>query len=201
MRIARHSLSVAVSFAALLLFAGCASKQEPAEQALAKVEASLAEVRADAEKYAADDLKPVDESVTKLKNEMAGKNYSAVLMGAPGVNSAIMALKTKIESGRADAEATLAAAQSEWTDLSANVPPMVEKLQAKMDSITKTKKLPKGMDKTAFETAKANFETLKTSWTEAASEFAQGQAANAVRKAREAKARAEELTSQLEPKA
>ena len=75
---------------------------------------------------------------------------------------------------------------------------MVEKLQARVDQLAKSKKFPKGMDKAGFETAKTDFESLKTEWTEATSEFASGQAANAVRKARGAKARAEELITKLE---
>ena len=75
---------------------------------------------------------------------------------------------------------------------------MVEKLQARVDQLSKTHKYPKGMDKAAFEAAKTGFESLKTEWTEAGSEFTSGQAANAVRKARSAKAKAEELIQQLE---
>jgi hypothetical protein len=74
---------------------------------------------------------------------------------------------------------------------------MVEKLQARIDTLAKTRKYPEGMDKAAFETAKANFETAKTEWTEATTEFASGEAANAVRKARSVKARGEELMQQL----
>ena len=103
-----------------------------------------------------------------------------------------------MSTAKSDAEATLAAAQSEWNDLSASVPPMVEKLQAKVDQLGKSHKFPKGMDKAGFEAAKTGFESLKTEWTEAGSEFASGQAANAVRKARNAKSKAEDLLHQLE---
>jgi hypothetical protein len=195
MRIARITLPLV---AAMLFIAGCASQKEPAEQAVSKVEAALAEVRADAEKYAADDLKSVDDQVNSLKKKIADQDYGAALIAAPSVSSAVAQLKSKAEQAKADAEATLAAAQTEWTDLSSKVPPLIEKLQARVDSLVKTKKFPKGMDKAAFETAKTDFETLKTRWTEAGSEFASGQAGNAVRKAREAKARAEDLMTKLE---
>ena len=57
MRLARLTIPLA---AVALLFAACASQKEPAEQAVSKVDAALTELRADAEKYAADDLKDVD---------------------------------------------------------------------------------------------------------------------------------------------
>jgi hypothetical protein len=44
---------------------------------------------------------------------------------------------------------------------------------------------------------KTDFETLKTEWTEAGSQFASGMAADAVRKARSAKARGEEILVKL----
>jgi len=182
---------------ALVLLA-CTSQKEPAENAVAKVEASLTEVRTDAQQYAADKLQAVDESVKKLKDALANQNYRVVISAAPSVAAEVEDLKTAITQGKAEAEATLAAAQTEWNDLSASVPPLVEKLQARVDQLTKSRKYPKGMDKAAFEAAKSGFETLKTEWTEAGTEFASGQAANAVRKARNAKARAEELINALE---
>jgi DNA repair exonuclease SbcCD ATPase subunit len=190
-----------VALAAAAILAACTSQKEPAEQAVAKIEASMNEIRTDAQQYAADQLKSTETSVNRLKENLGKQDYSAVVVGAPSVASEVDALKTAVTTAKADAEATLAAAQTEWTDLSANVPPMVEKLQARIDQLTKTKKFPKGMDKAAFETAKSGFETLKTDWTAATSEFASGEAANAVRKGRNVKARAEDLITQLEVKA
>jgi len=187
-----------VALAAAAMLAACTSQKEPAEQAVAKIDASLNEVRPDAEKYAADQLKSTDASVARLKENLAKQDWSGVVVGAPSVSSEVEALKTTVAAAKSDAESTLAAAQSEWSDLSTSIPPMVEKLQARVDQLAKSKKFPKGMDKAGFETAKTNFESLKTEWTEAASEFASGQAANAVRKARSAKAKAEELVNQLE---
>jgi|SRR4051812_5758142 len=187
-----------IGLAAAVILAACSSQKEPAEHAVAKVEGSLNEIRADAQQYASDQLKSVDASVSHLKDNMTKQDYDAVMQSAPSVMADVDALKATVSTAKADAEATLAAAQSEWNDLNASVPPMVEKLQAKVDQLNKTHKFPKGMDKAGFEAAKTGFEGLKTEWTEAGSEFASGQAANAVRKARNAKAKAEELLQQLE---
>jgi len=187
-----------VALAAAAMLAACTSQKEPAERAVANIEASLNDVRADAQKYAADQLKSTEASVNRLKENLAKQDYSGVVVGAPSVASEVDALKSTVSTAKADADATLAAAQGEWNDLNTSVPPMVEKLQARVDQLAKTKKFPKGMDKAAFETAKTNFESLKTQWSEAASEFASGQAANAVRKARDAKAKADELMTKLE---
>ena len=120
------------------------------------------------------------------------------MKAAPAVRSDLECAQIGDRDREDNAEEMLAAAQSEWNELSASVPPMVEKLQARVDQISKSRKYPKGMDKAGFEAAKSGFETLKTEWTEAGAEFASGQAADAVRKARGAKAKAEDLINQLE---
>ena len=183
--------------AAALLFTACANQKEPAEKAVARAESSLAEFKADAEKYAADELKGVEESVAKLKGELANKNYKAVVIQSPNVASTIAALKESVAKKKAEAEELLAAAQTEWTDLSASVPELVTKLQTKVDSLTKSRKLPQGVDKAGFETAKQEFEALKSSWAEAGAEFGSGMVADAVRRARAAKAKGEELVQKL----
>jgi len=143
-------------------------------------------------------LLATETSVDRLKANLAKQDYGAVVVGAPSVSAEVSALKETITEAKADAEATVAAAQAEWTDLNAKVPALVEKLQARVDQLAKTHKYPKGMDKAAFDAAKTGFEELKTEWTEASSEFASGEAASAVRKARAAKSKAEELVTQLE---
>ena len=190
-----------LALAALALLAACANKKEPAEAAVARVESQLSEVRADAQQYASERLQAVEASISSLKEKLANKEYLDVVQGAGPISREIVALKAATAEAKADAEATMAAAQSEWSELSASVPPLVEKLQAKVDQLSKSRKYPKGMDKAAFENAKSGFEALKTEWTEAGAEFASGAAANAVRKARDAKAKAEELMAQLEVQA
>jgi hypothetical protein len=186
--------------AASLALAACANQKEPAEQAFAKVESALAEFHADAEKYAADELKDVDSAVGTMKNNLARKDYGAVVMGAPSVSASIAALKETVTQRKADAEQMMAAAQTEWTDLSANLPKAVETLQARVDQLAKSHKFPKGMDKAGFDAAKADLESLKAEWTAASAEFAEGKVAEAVRKARTIKAQSEEMMTKLEAK-
>jgi chromosome segregation ATPase len=187
-----------VALVAAALLAACTSQKEPAENAIAQLETSLNEIRADAQQYSAEQLQSVEASVNRLKENLAKQDYGAVLQGAPAVRSDLESLKSATTTAKAHAEELLAEAQTEWSELTSSVPPMVEKLQAKVDQISKTRKYPKGMDKAAFEAAKSGLESLKTEWTEAGAEFASGQAADAVRKARNAKARAEQLINQLE---
>jgi len=74
-----------VALAAAAMLAACTSQKEPAEHAVAKIEASLNDVRADAEKYAADQLKSTEASVNRLKDNLAKQDWSGVVVGAPSV--------------------------------------------------------------------------------------------------------------------
>jgi hypothetical protein len=187
------------AFAAVIfVLAACANQKEPAERAVVQVENSLGEFRADAEKYAADELKDVDDSLKNLKNNLAREDYRAVIRGAPSVTSGITSLKQTVERRKADAAQMLEAAQGEWNELSANVGPAVEALQKRVDQIAKTRRLPKGLDKAGFETAKTDFENVKNEWTQAATDFAAGKAAEALRRARAVKAQAADLAQRLE---
>ena len=194
MRIAKIFVACAAS---VLMLAGCANRKEPAEKAVAQIEASLAEIRDDAAKFAPEELKSLDTSVATLKKGLANKDYNDVVMGAPSVASAVTSLKDTVAKAKIDAEAVMAAAQAEWGELSASVPQLVEAIQSRVDTLSKSRKLPKNVDKATFETIKTDFETVKADWTAAASEFASGAAGEAVRKARAARAKAEEIHAKL----
>ncbi len=185
------------AMAAVLLVLACANQKEPAERAVAQVEASLSQFRSDAEQYAADELKGVDESIARLKGELASKNYKAVVMQTPNVASTVAALKESVARKKAEAADMLAAAQQEWAELSTHVPEMVSKLQAKVDSLARSRRFPKGLDKAGFEAAKADFEAMKSTWAEATAEFSSGMATNGVRGARIVKAKDGELVEKL----
>jgi hypothetical protein len=190
------SILAAVAATAVLLTA-CANQKEPAERAVAKVETSLTALKADAEKYAAAELKDVEKAVGRLKAKLAEEDYSGALQGAPAVASTVATLKATVAQRKADAEELAAAAQQEWTELSASVPQLVDTLQKRVDSLNRSRRLPQGLDKAAFEAAKADFETVKTSWAEATAEFSAGMAADAVRRARAAKAKGERLAQKF----
>jgi hypothetical protein len=179
--------------AAVLLTTACTNQKEPAEKAVAQVEASLSQFKAEAQQYAAEDLKVVEDSIGRLRSQLANKEYRTVVMQTPNVSSSVAALKNTVAKKKAEAGEMLAVAQQEWTELSASVPEMVTKLQARVDSLNKSRRLPKGLDKAAFETAKQEFESLKTSWAEAGAEFSSGMVADAVRRGRAARAKGEEL--------
>jgi DNA repair exonuclease SbcCD ATPase subunit len=190
------SILAAIAASAVLLTA-CANQKEPAEKAVARIEATVAEFKADADKYAAEELKDVEKSVARLKKKLAEQDYGGALQGAPAVASTVNKLKDTVAARKAEAEEMLAAFQAEWSELNTSVPQLVSDVQARMDALSRSRRLPKGMDKAAFDKAKADFEAVKASWAQATTEFGSGMVADAVRKARAAKAKSQMLLNRL----
>jgi hypothetical protein len=179
------------------LVVGCANQKAPAQQAIAAAQSSLDGVRDAAQKYAPDQLQAVDAQLQSLKDSFSKGDYKAVLTGAPTLSSAIVALKDAAEAKKADAEAALAKAKDAWGAMSTEVPKMVEAIQKKVDTLSKTHHLPKGVTKEGFASAKSSLEVIKSTWGDAANAAGAGNFTDAMTKAQEVKDRAAEAMKSL----
>jgi hypothetical protein len=182
---------------AVVLVVGCANQKAPAEQAVAGAETALAAVRDNAQKYVPDQLQTVESQLAALKDSFAKGDYKAVLTGAPTLNSAISAMKDAAEAKKADADAALAKAKDAWGPLSAEVPKMVDAIQSRVDALSKSHHLPKGVTKGSVASAKSGVDSLKSKWSEASSASASGDLATAVTKAQAVKDKAAEIMRSL----
>jgi hypothetical protein len=175
-----------------LLFTGCASNEEPARQALAAAEASLAEVRVDAAKYAPEELQSAEARLAKAKQDLANKEYKDVLGDATQLTKETATLKDVVVSKQTQD----AAATREWEALSEEVPKMVKAIQFRVDSLSGSK-LPQDVNKESFEAAKVTLAAMKSLWAEASAAFDAGNATVAADKARQVQAKGEQVIDQL----
>lgn len=188
---------ILLALAAVTLIAGCSMQKKPATEALSQIETSLDGIKEDAAKYAPDGLKGVESTLATLKDNLAKEDYKAVLAGTPELTKAVDSLKEAVVTGKAHAKEMLAAAKTEWDGMSADVPKMVEAIQSRVDILSKSKKLPKGVDKASFDSAKLNLESMKVTWSDAMSDAASGAMTSAADKAKAVKAKGEEVLKQL----
>ncbi|HEU5135405.1 MAG TPA: hypothetical protein VFU13_09715 [Steroidobacteraceae bacterium] len=179
--------------ATTILITGCASQEEPAAQAVIAVEASLAEVRVDAAKFAPEELKAAETRLAGLKTRLADEEYKDVLSGSSQLTQEVATLKEVVVSRQTQN----AAATHEWESLSAEVPKMVEAIESRVDTLSGSRKLPAEVNKEAFEAAKAALQSMKTAWAEASAAFDAGNATEAADKGRLVQAKAEEVAGQL----
>jgi len=180
-----------------LIIAGCAGQKEPATQAVAEIETSLNSLRADAEQYAAEELQQADSALASLKDSLAGKDYKAVVAAAPAVSGQVSALRQTIDTKRSEMEAAVAAAKEQWTALSADIPNMVSAIQSRVDTLGKSRSLPRNVSSANFQSAKDGLEFIKSTWAQATADFDAGNAVDAVSKAQAVKDRGTEVLSLL----
>jgi len=187
------------AFTAVLLVSGCAKNQMEAKKDVDKIEDSLKDIRADAERYAADGLKSVDAQVARFKADIDAKNYDDVVAGTPQLEKAVDSLKAAIASGKKHAAEAAAVAKTEWESLNATVPGMVEKIDARVAELDK-RKMFRGIKKEDFENAKSTFSTMKTTWAEAEEDAKAGKTVRAADKGKSAKELGDQLCETLDIK-
>lgn len=182
--------------AATMLVTGCARQKAPANKALESVETSLAEVRADAAKYAPDGLKGVESQLARLKQSFEAKEYDNVLAGTPQLEKAVGSLREAVVTGREHARRALAVAKTEWEGLNAEVPKMVESIEARVEELDK-RKIRFRVSKEELATAKSELEWMKNEWAEATADVKNGAQVEAAEKGKAIKAKGEEVRKQL----
>jgi len=74
---------------------------------------------------------------------------------------------------------------------------MVAAIQSRLGELSKSRRLPKGVSKASFESAKAGLESLKSAWTEATGAVANEDYAGGVTKGQAAKDQATEIMHKL----
>ena len=84
-----------------------------------------------------------------------------------------------------------------WNAISADVPKMIEALKSRVDILSQSKKLPKGLDAATLSTAKDNLAAATSAWTDATAAQAAGKWSEAMAKANDSKAKATAAMSAL----
>lgn len=189
----RKTLALGLVASALLALGACSMQKGPATEAISTVEAALAEVKEDAARYLPDELQGVESSLASLKDNFAKGEYKAVLGAVPGITSSIDTLKTNVAAKVQ--ESTAAAA--EWGSYAADLPQMVQAIQSRVDTLSASRRLPRGIDAAAFDSAKAGLDWMKSEWSTATSAFEGGNAIDAVARAKAVKAKGEEVLQLL----
>ena len=173
---------------AAALLAGCANQMEPAKKAIADIEAAVAAAGPDAAQYIPDQLQAVTTQISDLKMKFDQKDYKGVLAAAPALLAQAQGLTAASASAKQAAEAAaLEAFNSEWGTLAADIPAQLAAVTSRVGILSKSKKLPAGLDATSFEAAKSGTDEAKSLWDQATAAQAAGNMEQAVMSARQVK--------------
>jgi len=181
---------------AAVVIVGCSNKG-PAEQAIAGVESALAPVKEAAQKYVPEQLQAVNAQIAAAKDSLSKGDYGAVIASASKITSAIGDLKTAAAAKQAEVEAALAKAKEEWGRASADLPKMIDAIQSRVNTLSKSHKLPAGVTKDGLASAKSGVDSLKSWLADATSAAGSGDFSAAMAKAQEIKAKASEIMQSL----
>ncbi len=192
----KHSVFLLAALSAVLLF-GCNTQKGPAEQAVMSAGAALDAVRDDAQKYVPEQLGGVEAQLGDMKGSFEKGDYAGVLKAAPAMTAAIASMKDAAAAKKVEAEQALAKAKDDWGPASTAVPKMVDEIAKRVEALSKTKKLPKGVSKDAVAAAKTGLDTLKSTWADASNASSSGDYTTAMAKAKAVKDKAAEIMKSL----
>ena len=185
-RIARYM----VSGVAAMLLAACSMQREPAKQVINDIDNAI-DATPEAEQYIPDRVASVKRELADLNASYDKKDYAAVLDGAPAV---LVEAKGLAAAAKAKKEQTIAELTTQWTELSGAVPSLLTSEKTRMEALSKSHHLPKGIDLPAAKTALADATVL---WAKAQAAFQASHLADAVSAAKDAKSRAQAAGSAL----
>jgi hypothetical protein len=157
-----------------MLFVACVNQMEPAKNALDNINSTLNSVSADAQKYVPDQFTQAQAKVAALSASFEKKDYAAVIAGAPAVLAEVRGLSDAAATKRDEMVKELG---NEWRSLAASVPQSIGAVQSRIDDLTKTKRVPKGVDLGA---AKSGLADANSAWEKAQDAFKAGNPADAV---------------------
>jgi hypothetical protein len=154
-------------FVSVFFLISCSGSKEPAELAIKAAEEAVIATKAEAAKIVPDEVKALEDTLTSVKEKFTNGEYKVALEEAT-------TLVTKAKDVLAAAKVKKEELTKKWTEISQGIPKMFEDIQAKVDSLSKVKKLPKTITKESLAEAKAGIESLKGEWTKAQETFTGG---------------------------
>jgi uncharacterized phage infection (PIP) family protein YhgE len=141
-------------------------------------------------KYVPDQVKSVEDALKAAKDTFAKGDYA-------GAANAATAVAAKAKDLASAATARRAELTKGWEELSAEMPKTIAGIKGRVDELSRSKKLPKNLNKAKLEGAKNGLAEIDMSWNEANKAFKEGNLADAHAKAKGAKEKASEIMSIL----
>jgi hypothetical protein len=182
---------------AAVFIIGCQNQRAPAEQAIAAAESALTSIRDMATRYAPDQLQSVDAQLNGVKDSFAKGDYKGVLAAIPALNTAIGSLKDTATAKQQEAAAASEKAKDAWGPLSSDVPKMVDAISSRVDILSKSHHLPKGVTKDTLAAAKSGLDSMKSAWSDASNAATSGDYTTAVSKGQAVKDQASQIMQSL----
>jgi len=174
----------------VVAIAACASQKAPAEAAIKSAQDAFSKVSAEAQKYVPDQAKAVQDALAAAQTAFNNGDYASALTQAQALPARITALSGAISAKKAELT-------TQWDTMSAGIPKLLDALKSRVDVLSKSKSLPKGITKQTVDAAQSGLASATETWQAATSAASSGDLATAVRQANDVKTRVVDLMKSL----
>ena len=161
---------------------GCSSAKSGAEADVAAAERAVAALPPDAAKVVPEQVTPLTDAVNQGKDQLAKGEYAAASTTVREVPAQAKLVGDSLAARKAALSATM-------DTLAVAMPRNLAAIQAKLDSIAKSKRLPRGLDEQQLQEAKDTYAAATAEWAEVMQAYKSGELANAMGRALALKAR------------
>jgi hypothetical protein len=169
----------------LVFIAACSSQRDVAQQSLYGADNAFAAVAADAHKYPPDKLASLGHRLSDLKGSFDMRDYAAVLRDAPTFVADAQRLGREAADRKQQAAKAL---DARWSDIASSLPELLDRIELRIDALSKTNDVPKRVDLAAARSAMTDANAI---WQKAQIAFATGEMEEAVGDADDGNAKAE----------
>lgn len=159
---------------------GC-SQKDPAAEAIAAAEQSLADVHESAMKYLPDQYDGIKADLEKARKAFEEQKYADALATVKTIPARAQQLG---EDAAAAKEAATAQLTETWNALSGSIPERLAQLEARLAELGKLRQLPAGIEQKSINIAESSAEWARKEWDEASAAFAAGKLEEAAKLAK-----------------
>jgi hypothetical protein len=179
-----------IALSLCLAIVACSTAKGPAEAAIKAADEALGAVKSEASIYTPEQLKGVEDSLAAAKDSFQKGEYPQALTGAQDLASKAKDLSAAVTAKKDELA-------KNWQDMSGGLPGMLKAIQSRVDILSKSKKLPAGLDAGKFESAKTSLASITQAMTNASESFKGGNLMEAVNNAKMVKEKATEIMNAL----
>lgn len=176
------------------LLSACDPNKQPAQQAYAKVEASVAPVREMLEKYAPEEYEQLNQTMDSMRTKLNSEDYQGALEMQPRVMAQLAAASSAAGQRKNEVVRDLS---NEWRTLVATVPGMVELVTSRVNTLLAASKLPAGISRDTVVRSQAIVAQLSGQWNAALSSAQRSSYDDAVKQGKEVKKRCLDVATAL----
>ena len=159
---------------------GC-SQKDPAAEAIAAAEQSLADVHESAMKYLPDQYDVIKADLEKARKAFEEQKYADALAAVKTIPARAQQLGEDAATAK---EAATAQLTETWNALSGSIPERLAQLEARLAELGKLRQLPAGIEQKSINIAESSVEWARKEWDEASAAFATGKLEEAAKLAK-----------------